>query len=29
VIADFAAEDLLLVVEFLTYQVDRESADDM
>jgi tagatose-1,6-bisphosphate aldolase len=28
VIADFAAEDLLLVVEFLTYQVDGESADD-
>jgi tagatose-1,6-bisphosphate aldolase len=27
-IADFAAEDLLLVVEFLTYQVDGESADD-
>jgi tagatose-1,6-bisphosphate aldolase len=28
VIADFAAEDLLLVVEFLTYQVDGESAGD-
>jgi tagatose-1,6-bisphosphate aldolase len=27
-IADFAAEDLLLVVEFLTYQIDGESADD-
>jgi tagatose-1,6-bisphosphate aldolase len=28
VITDFAAEDLLLVVEFLTYQVDGESAED-
>ncbi|MDZ4135021.1 MAG: tagatose-bisphosphate aldolase, partial [Paracoccaceae bacterium] len=28
VIADFAAEDLLLVVEFLTYQLDGESKAD-
>ena len=27
-IADFAAEDLLLVVEFLTYQLDGESDED-
>ena len=27
-IADFAAEDLLLVVEFLTYQLEGESAED-
>lgn len=28
VIADFAAEDLLLVVEFLTYKLEGESAED-
>lgn len=28
VVADFAAEDLLLVVEFLTYQLEGESKDD-
>ncbi|MEM8663012.1 MAG: tagatose-bisphosphate aldolase [Pseudomonadota bacterium] len=27
-VADFAAEDLLLVVEFLTYQLDGESEED-
>lgn len=27
-VADFAQEDLLLVVEFLTYQLDGESAED-
>jgi len=27
-VADFAAEDLLLVVEFLTYQLDNESDED-